>query len=119
MQRGHESSLGDSYMFKFTQGAEEASLKRWHWNWNRNISSVESGEQLSNERRCSYAKTARTDVSRGNVLGQTITTDTRTGNLLVALLAVLSTVGTRVSVHDSSYADEVQARLICGILSRS
>lgn len=36
---------------------------------------------------------ARTDVSRGSVLGQTITTDTRTGNLIVALLAVLSTIG--------------------------
>jgi len=62
---------------------------------------------------------ARTDVSRGGVLGQTITTDTRTGNLLVALLAVLSTIGKRLSMHKSSYADKVQVRLICGILSRS
>lgn len=35
----------------------------------------------------------RTDLSKGSVLGQTITTDTRTGNLVVALLAVLSTIG--------------------------
>ena len=62
---------------------------------------------------------ARTDVSRGSILDQTITTDTRTGNLLVALLAVLSTIGKRFSMHRFAYANKIQVRLICGILSRS
>jgi hypothetical protein len=35
-----------------------------------------------------------TNVDQGPILGQTITTDTKTGNLIVALLAVLSTLGT-------------------------
>ena len=34
-----------------------------------------------------------TNVQEGSVLGQTITTDTRTGIIIVALLAVLSTIG--------------------------
>jgi len=34
-----------------------------------------------------------TNVEQGPVLGRTITTDTRSGTLIVALLAVLSTLG--------------------------
>jgi hypothetical protein len=37
----------------------------------------------------------------GPVLGRTITTDTQTGNLVVAMLAVLSTLG-NVNEHQSS-----------------
>ena len=35
----------------------------------------------------------RTNIEQGPVLGKTITTDTRTGNLIVAILAVVSTIG--------------------------
>jgi hypothetical protein len=37
----------------------------------------------------------RTDVSKGPVFGRTITTDVGTGNIIVALLAVLTTLGKR------------------------
>ena len=36
---------------------------------------------------------SRTDLDRGNVLGKTITTDTQTGNLVVAIIAIVSTLG--------------------------
>lgn len=35
----------------------------------------------------------RTDFDKGPILGRTITTDTQKGNLVVALLAVVSTLG--------------------------
>jgi hypothetical protein len=35
----------------------------------------------------------RTNQDDGPILGRTITTDTQTGNLVVALLAILSTLG--------------------------
>lgn len=35
-----------------------------------------------------------TDSSRGSTMGNTITTDTRTGNILVALMTVLCSMGT-------------------------
>jgi hypothetical protein len=35
----------------------------------------------------------RTNLDQGSVMGRTITIDTTTGNLVVALLAVLSTLG--------------------------
>jgi len=36
---------------------------------------------------------SRTDLDRGNVMGKTITTDTQTGNLVVAIIAIVSTLG--------------------------
>lgn len=44
-----------------------------------------------------------TNLDQGPVLGQTITTDTKTGNLIVALLAVLSTLGTSLDMSMSTY----------------
>lgn len=41
----------------------------------------------------SRSRSSRTNLAHGPVLGQTITTDTQTGNIIVALLAVLSTLG--------------------------
>jgi hypothetical protein len=40
------------------------------------------------------ALTYRTDLSKGPMFGRTITTDVGTGNIIVALLAVLTTLGT-------------------------
>ncbi|KAH7372353.1 hypothetical protein BKA66DRAFT_423129 [Pyrenochaeta sp. MPI-SDFR-AT-0127] len=51
-----------------------------------------------------YNPSRRTNIDDGPVLGRTITTDTRTGNLLVALLAVLSTLGTAHLWHLLAFA---------------
>jgi hypothetical protein len=34
-----------------------------------------------------------TNLEEGNIMGKTITTDTRTGTIVIALMAILSTVG--------------------------
>jgi hypothetical protein len=34
-----------------------------------------------------------TNLDHGNIMGRTLTTDTRTGVIIIALLAVMSTVG--------------------------
>lgn len=55
---------------------------------------MEYGKQQFNSRLHSIMLTfSRTDLDKGAILGQQITTDTRTGSLIVALLAVLSTIG--------------------------
>ncbi|KAH7076744.1 hypothetical protein BKA63DRAFT_288712 [Paraphoma chrysanthemicola] len=45
-----------------------------------------------------------TNIEHGSVMGKTITTDTRTGNLVVAVLAVVSTLGTAHLWHLLSFA---------------
>ncbi|KAB2107082.1 hypothetical protein AG0111_0g5246 [Alternaria gaisen] len=60
---------------------------------------------MSLELNSKYVKTgAWTNVDGGPVLGRTITTDTQTGNLVVAMLAVLSTLGTAHLWHLIAFA---------------
>lgn len=40
----------------------------------------------------------RTNLDQGPVMGKTITTDTKTGSLIVAIVAIVSTLGTRIHV---------------------
>jgi hypothetical protein len=67
----------------------------------------------------------RTDVGKGPVFGRTITTDVGTGNIIVALLAVLRALGTYLGPFCSLFlpngmelqldlTNHAQAPLICG-----
>lgn len=38
---------------------------------------------------------SRTNLDEGPIMGKTITTDTQTGNLVVAIVAVVSTLGAK------------------------
>ena len=40
----------------------------------------------------------RTNLDQGSVMGKTITTDIKTGSLIVAIVAIVSTLGTRIHV---------------------
>jgi hypothetical protein len=44
----------------------------------------------------------RTNVEKGPVLGKTITTNAQTGNLVVAIVAVISTLGRQLKVDYQS-----------------
>lgn len=66
-------------------------------------------------RRCTDC--LRTDLHRGSVMVHTVTTDTRTGNLLVALLAVLSTIVQISCGYNPPQAYEIRVLLIYGISS--
>lgn len=39
---------------------------------------------------------AWTNLEQGNVMGRTITTDSKTGAIVIAILAVISTIGKRM-----------------------
>jgi hypothetical protein len=52
-----------------------------------------------------------TDFSRGDIMGMTITTDTRTGTVVVAVLAILSSLATTHLWHIITFAlHQIRAR---------
>jgi len=48
---------------------------------------------------------AWTNLEQGKVMGRTITTDGKTGALVIAILAVMSTIGMRTNHYTNSQSD--------------